>query len=275
LVSLDHPSIGSRMIGSGGDIALEPVDFIKRNDPGEYVVPIAQHPLLYASRLWDRPLDVSDPLCSIFFSGNIQDELYARSAIEETFGVVSRARLLSIVGDAKPIRRLHAEALQEAAVGDIVFSGSRVRPEAFRPSMARFAFFLRPPGVSMPFCHNIIEAMSAGAIPVVQQSYATLFEQPLAHGDTAIVFSGEHDLNDRIDDALAMPLVARRMMRQRVLEYYDSYLTPKAVVSQMLAPQIRTVRLLAEEDSVDMFRRSLMRTATDDRRSAGDIRISQ
>jgi predicted RNA-binding protein with EMAP domain len=84
------------------------------------------------------------------------------------------------------------------------------------------------------------------------------------HGDTAIVFVGEHDLNDRIDEALAMPPAARQEMRARVLEYYDSYLTPKAVVSRMLAPQVRTIRLLAEEDSVELFRR-VSRTATDER----------
>jgi hypothetical protein len=218
---------------------------------------MTQHPLLYARGLWDQPLDVSDPVCSILFSGNIRDELYARAEIEETFGVISRARLLAIIGNARPVRRLHADALQDAAAGDIVLSASWILPEDLRPRMSRFAFFLCAPGVSMPLCHNIVEAMSAGAIPVIQRSYAMLFEQPLVHGDTAIVFSGEHDLNDRIDEALAMPQAARQEMRARVIEYYDSYLTPKAVVSRMLAPQVHTIRLIAEEDSVELFRRSV------------------
>jgi hypothetical protein len=263
LVSLGRPSSGTRTIGAGGDIAFEPADFIKRNDPSEYMVPITQHPMFYERGLWDQPLDDSDPICAVFFSGNIQEELYARTEIEEIFGVISRARLLTIIENARGVRHLHADALQDAAAGDIVFSASRVKPEVFRASMSRFAFFLCPPGVSMPFCHNIVEAMSAGAIPVVQQAYATLFEQPLLHGDTAIVFSGEHDLVDRIDEALVMSQGARRAMRARVLEYYDANLTPKAVVSRMLAPQIRTIRHIAEEDSVEIFRRS--RTANGSR----------
>ena len=256
LVSLSRPPPSVTVIGPKGDIGLEPVNFMERRDPTEYVVPMAQHPLSYSRGLWNRPLDPGKPLCAVFFAGNIGSNLYENSAIEADFEVISRGRLIGLIEQAMPIQRLDGQPASKAKAGTIVLHGPTIPVEAFRPTLARFAFFLCAPGVWMPLCHNLVEAMSAGAIPILQKPYAELFETPLEHGETAIVFEDEHDLAARIHEALAMSDAARAALRSRVLAFYDAHFTPRAVVSRMFATDVRTIRLLAGEHSVELLRQS-------------------
>jgi hypothetical protein len=47
--------------------------------------------------------------------------------------------------------------------------------DELRHWLAKFDFYFALPGVVMPFSHNIIEAISVGCIPFIQQSSSHLF----------------------------------------------------------------------------------------------------
>ena len=51
----------------------------------------------------------------------------------------------------------------------------RIKAEAALDALAKADFFLACPGVGMPLCHNLIEAIAAGAIPILQ--YAAYLPQ--------------------------------------------------------------------------------------------------
>src|SRR5205823_2507023 len=48
-------------------------------------------------------------------------------------------------------------------------------------------FFLAPPGCAMPLSHNLIEAMSLGAIPIL--NYGDYLDPPLRDGVDCLAFS--------------------------------------------------------------------------------------
>ena len=82
----------------------------------------------------------------------------------------------------------------------------------------------------MPLCHNIIEAMSVGAIPILQ--HPELFYPKLEHGVNCIFFEDEKDLIFQIKEVLIMDSSIINNMIENVIEYYKTNLTPKAVVKK-------------------------------------------
>jgi hypothetical protein len=67
--------------------------------------------------------------------------------------------------------------------------------EELRPTLSHFNFFLACPGFIMPYSHNVVEAMSVGAIPVIQDTYAHMFFPTLKHNINAIIFTDLGDLS--------------------------------------------------------------------------------
>jgi hypothetical protein len=125
----------------------------------------------------------------------------------------------------------------------------------WRRYLSKFDFFLACPGVSMPLAHNIIEAMSCGCIPIIEQGYASLFIPPLTDRQNALFFNQTtHQPEEVLRAALKMPEDAIKKMRSQVLSYYENYLTPHAVVKAIEETKPRTVFLNAEAHSVRLIR---------------------
>ena len=94
-------------------------------------------------------------------------------------------------------------------------------------------FFVAPPGIIMPFSHNIIESMAVGTVPITQ--YGDLFDPPLVDGETCLAFSDEASLRARIEHALRMRSDEIEHLRKNVEDYYDRHLDPRAVVGKIVA----------------------------------------
>jgi hypothetical protein len=93
-------------------------------------------------------------------------------------------------------------------------------------------FFIAPPGVVIPFSHNIIEAMSVATIPIT--NYGHLFEPPLIDGVHCLSFSNEEELIKKVKQALEMDDAAKSDMRKNILTYYTNHLEPKAFAQKLL-----------------------------------------
>jgi hypothetical protein len=90
------------------------------------------------------------------------------------------------------------------------------------PTLASARFFLCCPGGRQPLCHNLIEAMSVGTIPLIE--YGDRITPPLRDGETAICFDGRRGLIDaveRIDRMTSEELVD---LSRRVATFYDEHL---------------------------------------------------
>jgi hypothetical protein len=83
-------------------------------------------------------------------------------------------------------------------------------------------------GTDLPMCHNVIESMSVGTIPIL--SYADWFFPSLEHKKNAIIYSGAVDLISKIKEVLAMNQETMDEMRRNVMDYYDQYLSQENLI---------------------------------------------
>ncbi len=224
-------------------------------------VPMCQHPLMYRSGLWAAPVRAGNRKRSVFFIGKFERDFYnileekwnglfmSRTRLYDQlrkrrllYDVESRDKLISFLDSEEDHRCIFIKRAQ--------FS---LPMESLRNILASFEFFLAAPGVIMPFAHNIVEAMSAGAIPLIQKPYADMFFPALRDGKEAVVFTDADDLEGRIRSIYAMDDEEVVRMRTKVLEYYDAHLTPKAVVKSFEQGQFEKIYLQAEYRSVDLL----------------------
>ena len=108
--------------------------------------------------------------------------------------------------------------------------------------LARADFFLSPPGIVMPMCHNLIEAMAVGTIPVT--NYPEWFDPDLRHMETCIVFDDRKDLINKLQHAMAMDEAQLVKMRMNVLDYYETHLKPEVFIHKLESSSARMIPLL-------------------------------
>ncbi len=71
-------------------------------------------------------------------------------------------------------------------------------------------------------CHNVIEAMSVGAIPLIE--YADRFAKPLEDGVNAICFRGLGGLQDALQRIDRLTTAERQRLRDNVVDFYETQL---------------------------------------------------
>jgi hypothetical protein len=238
----------------------------RRGTVGDYMVmPFAMHPVQYA-----RGLDAtSDTLrgtwrkIRLFFGGNMDPKIYSRSpsmlSISRRFGILSRMDILATVrtalgtklreigGDRDVALIRQAEKAFECV---ITRQGARVSDQAWLRTLSLCDVALCPPGAGMPYCHNLIEAMSVGTIPLT--NYPEWFDPPLVHGKNCIAFREHDDLIAKIRMALELTSAEVEAMRRNVNTYYDSYLAPEAFLHRLRHHPARdlTLFVITEDERV-------------------------
>jgi hypothetical protein len=113
--------------------------------------------------------------------------------------------------------------------------------------LAMSDFFLCPPGFVMPMCHNIVEAMAVGAIPIT--NYPEWFNPRLEHLKNCVAFDDNDDLLAKSTEVLAMPTDQIAQMRRQVIDYYDTYLTPESFARQVESDRRKKVVVLMITDA--------------------------
>ena len=221
------------------------------------VMPYSMHPLMYATGREQncRRLRQGDRSMRLFFAGNVDEHAYTSSssmkAIRARFGMIDRARVISAlvkglgdaarhVGGAREWHRLLAAGPVRAAVLAIDPS-FRVGVDQWLETLAACDVFLAPPGVFMPLCHNVIEAMAVGCIPLT--NYADWFTPRLTHMKNCIEFTDEEDLVGKAKMVLELEPQRLAEMRASVADYYDRYLDPDRFLARLFAHPAKAVTL--------------------------------
>ncbi len=222
-------------------VLLRP-DAFDAEDGAALFLPYPMHPNAYADRYFEHlnALRKRERKCRMLFSGNTDPVAYQNPVIPRKFNKLTRVAAINALltlpaGACLPIRKKADEAL----AGKEYFNGAvlylwqwsptqstsldiRVANHQWHAFLASGDFFLCLSGVVIPQSHNAIEAMSVGAIPILQ--YAEYFHPPLQHDLNCITFSGEADLLDRIAYVRSLGEDKIRAMRRAVVAYYEQYL---------------------------------------------------
>jgi len=183
----------------------------------------------------------------VYFSGNQNRDAYNNPAIYNLFKKVNRIELLDHIIKWMPkdkIYTINSELHYDGSLLDkfvlVDWKWSQGKSENIKAriddsqwllKLSNCNFFLACPGMFMPMCHNVIEAMSVGAIPITQ--YADEFYPPLQHGVNCIEFDSKEDAVKKILYALSLPEQEIAAIRKRVIEYYEKHLSPQSFVTSV------------------------------------------
>lgn len=209
----------------------------------------------------------------IFFAGNFAKEAYDRPETGALFDLLSRYRIVetlraryggSSLVEPKSIGELKSGISDGAYRKKIVICDSalfRIAGLEWFDVLRKCDFWLSPPGVVQPYCHNTVEAMAAGAIPILQ--YPSYYAPPLRHGAECIAFTEVQGLLRAVDAILegryeeGLP-----QMRVSARDYFNNWLSPAAFarsIKEFMISERRESRLLICQNtlSVALFEQTL------------------
>ncbi len=118
----------------------------------------------------------------------------------------------------------------------------RVRDQDWLNVLGKADFFLAPPGIVMPMCHNSVEALAVGTIPII--NYPEWFDPSLEHLRNCVVFDDTHDLIARLNSIFAMDAPTIASMRDHAIAYYDSHLSNQSFTAAIEARRERKIDVL-------------------------------
>lgn len=207
----------------------------------DYSLPFPMHPVQVVSfnQSQINRLREEKRTIRVLFSGSWTQPQY--KAPLDRYKILTRAEVIGFVvekfGKANVLRQVSKREeltglMQSPGVdAQIVVSEVKTRDEDWMELLSVADFFIAPPGFRYPWCHNSIEAMAVGTIPILQ--YNALFVPGLVHGENCFCFQNTKELEQAINTALAVSEEELHRMRQNVIAYYDRYLSSEAIVQKI------------------------------------------
>lgn len=228
------------------------------SDEGHVHLPYQMSPSQLRAGAGDLPLEdlrsARRPI-RILFAGRTIRKLYDRvHYLGERFGKETRWRVLDHLRGAGRVIEVSSQADLERLIADgcsegvVVIDSARVvvTPEKWLGLLASADFFLCPPGEIMPLCHNLIESMAVGTIPLT--NYPDWLSPPLVDGREALVFDTLSSLDTAIARALAMGGDEIRRIRMAVSDYYDQHLDCRRVAERLSARRHESLQLTITDE---------------------------
>ena len=233
--------------------------------PNSFIIPMGLHPSFYNQKLWSENPTSFPKKKSIFMSGNFEVSSY-RTIENSHFKVKSRIEIFEFLQEKNLLKELESQkALANFIDGKEDYKCLIVRRENYsipmnelREVLSRFHFYLACPGVVIPNSHNLIEAMSVGCIPLIQENYALTMVPQLVDMENAIIFKDFSSLPSKIKNCYNLSDDIIDQMQKNVLEYYQLHLTPTGVIKKIKDNKYDKFYLQAEFESAKLFRYNMI-----------------
>jgi hypothetical protein len=230
---------------------------LRGNDP--LLMPYPLHPLQYSPDLPARlaACRAADRRVRVFFAGDTRG--YKKNRIHFPAPKLTRSEILDTVRtvlQGETIVVQDEPGLRDILSGDyqrkvVIVDGAHVRvsPADWLTALSQADFFLAPPGYVMPMCHNIVEAMAAGSVPIT--NYPEWFTPSLTHMQTCVAFDDAADLVAQLTGVLAMSSSEVDALRANVTAYYDDHLRTEHLIGRIEArPQHELTLLMITDGGV-------------------------
>ncbi|KAF2333104.1 glycosyltransferase family protein [Flavobacterium daemonense] len=195
------------------------------NEYQENALPYIMHPANY---LLPQP-EILPKNIGIILSGNFEEKIYNTRVIPDNFGLLNRWEIYTeILKHKKGLSISGTELVQDLYSGCfkdkfivMKWQSGAIPTEKWRHYLSSADFIFCAPGMTMPMCHNVLEAMSVGVIPIL--NYQNWLNPSLEDGINCLVFRDEKDIESVIDKALAFSDLQKNEMAKNVIEYYKIY----------------------------------------------------
>jgi hypothetical protein len=203
----------------------------------EIAFPFFVHPWIASS---SPPKLAETRTARLFFGGNTEQGKYDKPVIREVYGMLSRRDMLEAAAAAIPASGIFKPTdavpwLESQEFHPYVFCETqrcKIPPERWLEALSKADFFLACPGVGMPLCHNVIEAMTAGCIPILQ--YSAYLSPPLQHGVNCLAFDDAQSLNAVLHSIFSMSDAEITALRSNVRAHYEAHLAPGRFTERLL-----------------------------------------
>lgn len=226
----------------------------RKDHEGALMMPYPMHPIIYKRKQHEMlgRFRENERRVTILFSGNY-GEGYVHSILPDQFGKISRSEIMALLlaSEVPHIvnRREEIDSFLSRGGYRNVFmlvntKNVYIDQKNWLDALSKSHFFLAPPGDIRPMCHNIIEAMAVGAIPIT--SYPEWFHPPLMHRKNCLVFTDKADIFQKIEMAMQMDGREIGEMRRQVIHYYDHYLSPESFVNGVQSALGRRLELFIQ-----------------------------
>jgi len=237
--------------------------FTKKKPVSIYRIPLTFHPenLLQDNFSRSKIEPNSDNRnVRLFFIGNMNEKAYTGSSLKKHFDCLTRVETCRIIKerfDEKlvkiPSSVSEVHQAFEYKIPIVICDGKKnpIWHTNYFKLLAESHFFLAASGVFMPHSHNVIEAMAAGCIPLIE--YEEWFTPKLTHLQNCIAFSGSSDLIKKVELILKLTEKEISDLRIGVLNYYQDHLTPESVVGKIINNDESAILLNSEGYSVSLM----------------------
>jgi len=219
-----------------------------QEDEKNITMPYFMHPEVYCSGICRtiKGIRKNQKTIRLFFAGTYDEKAYTELF---HFKELNRSQILGIIQEyyKDKLEIIHnREALEllftKNSIPEILFVVTKNtvndihkyildQKELFH-FYSKSNFVLCPPGLCIPHCHNVIEAMSVGAIPVL--NYARFFPPPLEHMKNCISFNTREELILRIHEILHLSQGEINELHKNVINYYEQYLAPERFAERII-----------------------------------------
>jgi len=238
--------------------------FSKEKFKNTFHVPMSQYPLIDNDFEEKEVVDVFiKRKLSIFMAGNFNVEFYGKIAKDGFFDILSRNDIFDFLKQQYYYHQLNSfpnllEFINSSINCKVVIIDSvnnfNIDLDKIKIILMKFDFFMALPGIVIPQSHNLIEAMEVGCIPIIQKTYSDLLYPPLIHNENAIIYETREELDSLIEEVFKKNTEDIFLLRKNVLEYYDKYLTPKAVVDAIVSNNYNKIYIQAEHISLNLLK---------------------
>jgi hypothetical protein len=242
----DDPAADTK--GTKGRVLMD-YDYFNPECAGDTVVaPFALHPHYYASGMYRELASYRGRARTVrlFFAGTSEADSYSQQFANDLFGVMNRSEVLAAVLEDFPddtliVRR--REDFQHVARSGrpivLVLTNRTednldkhvLRPREYLRMQSRSAFALCPPGWAYPHCHNLIETMAVGTVPVLP--YASFCHPPLTGGANCLTFCDRDTLRSAVRTTLSLPGREAARLGAAAASHFDTELSVRAFASRL------------------------------------------
>jgi hypothetical protein len=216
-------------------------------DPSEAnacTLPFFMHPRVHDSGQLNllnlADLASKDRCMKILFAGGDKYPTYDNPLLPNRYKILSRHRCLETLRETLQAEQLYEpksygnlfDAPHEPAFTLSSYPRCSIPKKQWLETLAMADFYLATPGVHMPFCHNLIEALAAGSIPILQ--YPQYLQPNLEHMKNCLVFDDAESLTEVVEFALNASPEDIARLRTGAMDFYNDYLRPGSFAKKML-----------------------------------------
>ncbi|WP_282017521.1 hypothetical protein [Salegentibacter mishustinae] len=234
--------------------------FGKNQSKNLYHIPMSQYPLHYFNEPTKFVISRRRKR-SVFMAGNFDSKIYSNFD-EIFFQMPSRSKMFLKLEKKKFYKRIiskkhldhfiQGEDDNKLILLDTV-NDFKLKLDDLKEVLKEFDFYLALPGIIIPQSHNLIEAMEVGCIPLIHIKYSKLFSPPLVNYENAILYDSDLEFDMRIQEISAFSDNEVVSLRENVIAYYNSYLSPSSVINNILSQNFDKIFIQAEHHSLKLI----------------------